>query len=57
MNDLMTSKPEIFAELRRKMERMHARFQAVSPEWPLFFNPRDEQPRIKWPDYLAKPLR
>ncbi|MBI4622030.1 MAG: sulfatase-like hydrolase/transferase [Verrucomicrobia bacterium] len=55
--DLAAANPEKLAELRKNMEAIHADVRAEGPVWPPFVDPRYEQLRIEWPDYVARPLR
>jgi arylsulfatase A len=55
--DLAAAMPDQAAGLRREMEKLHAEISAEGPEWPAFIDPRYEQLRIKWPDYVAKPAK
>src|SRR5262249_11903077 len=45
--------------LRAMVGLLTARFHEIrdeTPTWPLFDDPGYERDRIKWPDYVAKPL-
>lgn len=56
-HDLAAREP---AKLRELSAALTERFQDVqreTPVWPLFVDPRYEQLRIEWPDYVAKPRK
>ncbi|MEI6467268.1 MAG: arylsulfatase, partial [Verrucomicrobiota bacterium] len=56
-NDLSATQPAKLAELRTILEKIHADVRAEGPVWPDFEDSGYEQRVIKWPDYVAKPLR
>ena len=55
--DLAASQPERMAAMQRVLESMHESVRQESPIWPHFEDPRYEQLRIEWPEYVAKPLK
>jgi arylsulfatase A len=56
MTDLAAAQPLKLEALKGSMQKIHDSVRAEAPLWPDFNDPRYEQLRIEWPDYVAKPL-
>jgi hypothetical protein len=54
--DLAAREPERLRELTALVTARFEEVQRESPVWPVWEDPRYEQGRIEWPDYVARPL-
>jgi arylsulfatase A len=54
--DLASREPEKLRELTALVTARFEEVQRDTPVWPVWEDPRYEQGRIEWPDYVAKPL-
>lgn len=54
--DLAASEPRRLREMTTLLTAQYEEIRRETPVWPLFNDPGYERDRIKWPDYIAKPL-
>lgn len=55
-NDLAAREPEKLREMSALLSAQFHEIRRETPVWPVFTDPAYERDRIKWPDYVAKPL-
>jgi hypothetical protein len=51
--DLAQQEPQRLKEMAAALEAMYRQVQAEGPVWPVWQDPRYENQRIEWPDYVA----